>query len=145
MSVIELDSDLVGELAPGTLGLLEAAHNIVKGRRNPKVLLLQSKFLAAFKVVVGVQDSADGFGALLVSDGALVVAAVELLEVKLAARGLARPQSKIVGRGGIVTRDGHVVCDGLDDLAAFPEHGRLAVLLGHFADTAKELNLHSKG
>lgn len=89
MGVIELDGHLVRELPPGALGLLETANNVVQRGGNPEVLLLQAKFLSSLEVVIGVQNSTDSLSSLLIRDRAFVVAVIELLEIKLSARGLA--------------------------------------------------------
>jgi hypothetical protein len=145
VGVVELDGNLLGELLPGTLGLLEAANDVVQRGGDPEVLLLQAQLLAPLKVVVGVEHGADGLGALLVSNGAFVVAAVELLEVKLSARRLAGPQAEVVGGGGVVAGDGHIVGHGLNGLAALPVGDGLAILVGGLVDMAIELDLWARG
>lgn len=144
MGIVELNGDLLGEFLPGTLGLFEAANNIVERGCDPKVLLLQAELLASLEVVVGVKHGADGFGALLIGDGAFVVAIVELLKVEFAARSLAGPETKIVCGGGGVAGNGNVVSDGLDDLAAVPGGNRLAIGVGRFLDITIELDLRGE-
>jgi hypothetical protein len=51
VSVVKLNGDLVGEVLPGALGLLESANNVVERGSTPKVLLLQAKLLSTFKAV----------------------------------------------------------------------------------------------
>lgn len=46
VSVVELNSNLVGKFLPRTLALLETSNNVVKRGCTPKVLLLQAKLLA---------------------------------------------------------------------------------------------------
>lgn len=140
MRIVQLDSHLVGELPPRSLGLLEPPHDIVQRRSDPKVLLLKTQFLATLKVIIRVQHGADGLSTLLVRHGTLVVAAVELLEVELAARRFARPETKVVGCGGVVAWDGDVVGHGLDDFAAFPDGDSFAIGC-LFVDLAEELDL----
>lgn len=142
VGIIELDGNLIGELAPGALRLLEAANNVVKRGGNPEVLLLEAQLLASLEVVVGVEDSTDGLSALLVGNGAFVVAIVELLEVELAARGLGGPQAQVVGRRGIVAGNRNVVGNSLDNLATLPGGHGLALIVGGLLDAAKELDLH---
>jgi hypothetical protein len=118
VSIVELDSDLVRELIPGALGLLEATDDVVEGSSAPEVLLLQAKLLtsveativrhclrepAIYSLVVRVQHGRDCLGTLLIGYGALVIARVELLEVKLAAGCLAAPKTEIVARAGLVS------------------------------------------
>lgn len=85
VSVIKLDRNLIGELFPRTVRLLESSHDVEQRSRNPEVLLLEPKFLTGRDVVIGVQDSGDCLGLLLLTNGPFVVTGVELLEVKLAA------------------------------------------------------------
>jgi hypothetical protein len=59
----------------------------------------------SYILVVGVEHSRDGLRTLLVSDGALVLARVELLEIELAASCLASPQTEVVACVGLVTGD----------------------------------------
>ena len=141
MSVVELDGDLVREFAPGTRRLLEATDNVIERGGDPKVLLLEAELLAALEVVVGVEDGADGLGALLLGDGALVISVVELLKVKLAAGSFAGPQAEVVGGRGGVAGDGYVVGDGRDSLAALPAGYELARVVGLLADVSVELDL----
>lgn len=141
MSIVELDGDLVRELLPGALRLLEAANDVVQRGRNPKVLLFQTKLLTPFEVVVGVEHRTDGLSALLFGDGAFVVAIVELLEIKLASGSLAGPKSKIVGGGSIVTGNRNIVGDGFYYLAALPDGLGLAVVVDLLATVAVELDL----
>lgn len=54
MGIIELDGDLVGELAPGSLGLLVATDDVEEGGGAPEVLLLQAQLLTPVEVVVRV-------------------------------------------------------------------------------------------
>ena len=50
--VVELNSNLIRELLPGTLALLETANNVVKRGSTPEVLLLETKLFAAVKADV---------------------------------------------------------------------------------------------
>jgi hypothetical protein len=120
VSVVELDSDLIGELVPGAFALLEAADDVVERGSAPEVLLFQAKLLAAveaivvsnglrtprmYSLVVRVEHSRDGLGTLLISYGALVVARVKLLEVELAAGCFAAPKAEVVASAGFVSGD----------------------------------------
>lgn len=145
MGIVELDGDLVGELLPGALGLLKAAHNIIERCCHPEVLLLQSQLFTLLQVVVGVQHGTDGLSPLLVGDSSFVVAIVELGEIEFASGRLARPESQVVCSGCSVTRDGDIVGNGLDNVAAFPDKSSLAIVVGLLADLAVELNLLSQG
>lgn len=52
MRVVQLNGDLVRELVPRALALLEAAHDVVEGRCAPEVLLLEAELFAALKAVI---------------------------------------------------------------------------------------------
>jgi hypothetical protein len=51
VGIVELDSDLAGELLPSLLGLLETTNNVVERGGAPEVLLLETKLLATVKAV----------------------------------------------------------------------------------------------
>lgn len=91
MRVVQLDPDLVGELPPRSLGLLEPTDDVVERGGHPEVLLLQSKLLSSLQIIVRVQHRRDGLRPLLIRHSVLILARVELLKVKLPAAGLARP------------------------------------------------------
>ena len=88
VSIVELDGNLIRKLLPRSLRLLETTNDIVERCSDPKVLLLEAELLASLKVVIGIENGADGLGPLLVRNRTLVVAIVKLLEVELAARRL---------------------------------------------------------
>ncbi len=142
VGIVELDGDLLGEFLPRAFRLLEATDDVVERGGDPEILLLEAQLLAAVEVVVGVEDGADGLGSLLVRHGALVLAAVELLEIEFAARGLARPQPQVVGRRSPVTRNRHIVGDGCDRLAAVPSSHGPARTVRLLANLAIELYVH---
>ena len=141
VSVIKLDSHLVGELAPSSLGLLETPDNVMQGSSTPEVLLLQAELLASLEIIIRVEDSGDGLCTLLVRNGAFIITSIELLEVKLSAAGLARPKSKVVRRLGSIARDGHIIGNGLDNFAIFPGMHDLAALILVLANAAIKLNV----
>lgn len=126
------------------MGLLETTDNVVKRGSYPEVLLLQTELLAALQVVVGVQDSTDSLSSLLVSDRALVVSVVELLEVELSARGLTGPESEVVGRRRVVARNRHIESHSLDDFASLPLSDGLALVIDRLGNISKELNLERR-
>jgi hypothetical protein len=51
---VQLDSDIVGELRPGSAILFEASDNVLKGSRDKEELLFQTQYLADHVVIVGV-------------------------------------------------------------------------------------------
>jgi hypothetical protein len=54
-------------------------------------------------LVVGVEHSRDGLSTLLIRNGALILARVELLEVELATSSLATPETEVVAGTGLVS------------------------------------------
>jgi len=141
VGIIQLDCDLLGKLAPSTLGLLEPADNIIQGGSNPEVLLLQSKLLTTVEVVVGVKDGANRLSSLLIGHRTLVVTTVELLEVKLAAGSLTGPQTHVIGCGSVEPWNWHIISNGFDDFTTFPNCDVLSDLVLVFSDTSVELDL----
>ena len=89
VGIVQLDSNLICEVLPWSLRLLETSDDIVKRSSTPEILLFQSQLFSSFHVVVRVQDCGDGFGSLLVCDGAFILARVEFGKVEFARGGLA--------------------------------------------------------
>ena len=141
MSIVQLNSNLIGEFEPSTLRLLESADDIVQGCSDPEVLLLQTKLLTTIEVVVGVQDSRDGLCTLLICYRALVITTIELLEIKLSACGLGRPQTQVVRRVSVETWNGDIIGNGLDDFSTLPNCNMLAIVILIFSYASVELNL----
>jgi hypothetical protein len=67
------------------------------------MLVKRQTVLGTYILVVGVEHSRDSLSTLLVRDGALVLSRVELLEVKLAARSLATPETEVVASTSLVS------------------------------------------
>lgn len=141
MGIVKLNRNLVGEFAPGALGLLETANNIMQRGSHPEVLLLETEFFATIQVIVGIEDGADGLSSLLVCYRAFIVAAVELLEVKFAAGRFAGPEAEVIRRWGVIAGNWHVVRSGSNDLATFPVGHRLSIFVLRLANIAEESNL----
>ena len=137
-----LDGYLVGELLPSLLGLLEPSHNVEERGSTPEVLLLQAQLLTALQAVVGVEDGRDGLGTLLVRHRLLILSRVELGEVELTVRRLARPQSQVVGCSCTIARHWSVVRNGGHDLTVLPNTDLLAAVILIFPDVAVELNVN---
>jgi len=141
MGVVQLNGYLFWEIAPRSIGLLEAADDIIQRGRDPEVLLLQAKLFATVKIVVGVQNCTDGLSTLLICNRALVVATIELLEIKLSTSGFARPETQIVGSRGVKSRNWNIICNGLDDLTAIPDYNGLSLLILILSCVAVKLDL----
>jgi hypothetical protein len=141
MGIIQLNSNLVRELAPCTLGLLESTNNIVERRSDPEVLLLKSKLLTTVEVIIGIQDSTDGLGTLLVCNRTLVVTAVKFLEIEFSTGSFAGPETQIVGGMSIESRNRDIVGHSFDDLTTFPGTALLTLRILEFSHMAVELDL----
>lgn len=64
------------------------------------------------------------------------------MKVKLATRGLAGPETKVVGGGSVVSGDGHIVGYSLNNLTSFPDCDCLAVGVGGLVNLPEELDLY---
>jgi hypothetical protein len=89
--VVQLNCNLIRELGPRTVGLLESPNDIVQRSCDPEILLLQSELLTGRDIVVGVQNRRNCFGPLLIPDRSLIVTGVELLEVEFTTGRLGGP------------------------------------------------------
>jgi hypothetical protein len=112
-----------------------------------------------YLLVVGVEHGRDGLSTLLVCDGALVLARIELLEVKLATGSLAAPETKIVAGASFVSRNWsisfrlqiliansltrHIKSNSGHNLAALPRALLLALIVLPAIDMAVELHIHN--
>lgn len=143
MGIIQLNGNLIWELSPGALRLLESSNNVIKRGSNPEVLLLQTKLLTTIEIVVRVQDRTDGLSTLLVSHGALVITAVELLEVKLSTGSLTRPQAQIISSWCVKSRNWNIVSHRLDNFTALPDDflGSLSILVLSYATIELDLRM----
>jgi len=143
MSVVQLDSYLVGEFAPRSLALLEAANYIIEGSCHPEVLLLQAKLFTTIKIVVRIQHSTDGLSTLLISNGTLIVATIELLEIEFSTGSFTGPKTQIVRSRCVESRNRNIVSDSLDNFTAFPDYNILSLLILIFSGVAIKLNLQA--
>ena len=141
MGVIELNGNLLRELTPCTLRLLEATDDIIQRCSYPEVLLLKTKLLTAIEIVIGVQDSTDSLSTLLVTNRALIIATVKLLEIKLSACSLTGPETQVIGSRRVKSRNGYIVCNRLDNLTTFPDSNLLSSLVLVLSYISIELDL----
>src|ERR1039457_3974667 len=80
VGVIDLDGKAFGKTSDAfTQQEMERDH-VLQRTGNKKVLLAKAKKLPDFRLVIGIQDLADGFGENLVIDGLVVISGVERLE-----------------------------------------------------------------
>ena len=78
---------------------------------------------------------------MLVGNGALVVTAIELLEIKFSTGSFAGPETQIVGGRSVETRNWDIIGNRLDNLTTLPGARLLALRILEFSDMAVELNL----
>jgi hypothetical protein len=77
----------------------------------------------------------------LVCNGALIVTAVEFLEVEFSTGSFAGPQTQIVGSRSVEARNWDIISDCFNNLTTFPGASLLALRILEFSDMAVELNL----
>ena len=132
---------MLREFEPCTLGFFESTNNIVERRSDPEVLLLKSKLLTTVEVIIGIQDSTDGLGTLLVCNRTLVVTAVKFLEIEFSTGSFAGPETQIVGSSSIESRNWDIIGDSLYDFTTFPGTALLTLRILKFSYMAVELDL----
>mmetsp|Transcript_15868 Transcript_15868/g.40296 ORF Transcript_15868/g.40296 Transcript_15868/m.40296 type:complete len:476 (+) Transcript_15868:1271-2698(+) len=136
MRVVQLQRHLVREIFERAVLRGVPPKDVLQRRRHEEVLLLQAKLLALVSAVVGVKHAGNGLGVLLLENACDVVARVERLQVKLAAR-LGRPQAQVDRVRRAVSRDGVVVRHGVHLLGGIPHKDLPPILLAR-ADMAVE-------
>ena len=137
VGVVDVDGDLVGEVAEGLILLVVNAQDALQRRRHQQILLLQAQPLAGEVVVGGVEHLGNGLRHGVLLQGADVVAAGEGGHVE-AVGLLGAPEGQLVHLVGTVAGDIEVVGHGHDLLVAHVRHAELAVvhpLLGLAAQT----------
>ena len=139
MGVVELDRDLVGEVAPGAGQALEAADDVAQRARDEKVLLDEAQLLARFRLVVRIKNLGDGFALGLGGERLAVTAAVEGLEVDFLRR-TRFPKAEEIHRVGAVAGDRNVVGNADDLLGVHPARDVVALVVEDIFDVAVELD-----
>ena len=143
MGVVELDRELVGELADRG-ALEEQPDGVLQRARHEEVLLLEPQLLAGRARVVRVEHLGQILAADLLIHRAPVLADLERVEVELlVGRGAPQPQE---ARGlGAVARDRDVVRDALDRVRREPADAEPPVrpgrVLGEPAEPDRVLDL----
>mmetsp|Transcript_14192 Transcript_14192/g.37734 ORF Transcript_14192/g.37734 Transcript_14192/m.37734 type:complete len:345 (+) Transcript_14192:1053-2087(+) len=136
--VVHLDSDLLRQLGPLAVGLAdELAQQVLQGRADEEVLLLQTQDLAGSLVIVRVQDSREVLCLAPVVHGLSIAELVEGLEIELFSRERT-PEPEVVGVEGVEARDQVVVGHGLDDLSGDPASAPIAFLVAVLLALAPE-------
>jgi hypothetical protein len=117
MGVVDVDGDLVGQIAEGVVLLEMALQNALQRGRDEQVLLLEAQALAARMVVGGVEHLGDRLGHGVLLERADVVAAREGRHVEALGQ-LGAPEGELVDGLAVPAGDIHVVRDGHDGLVA---------------------------
>ena len=137
VGVVELDEDVLGEVAPFVAFLAEATEDVVDGGGDEEVLLAEAELFAGGGGVVGVEDLGEVLGEDLALDGLDVVAAVEFIEGEFVG-GLGAPEAEGGDGLALVADDGEVVGDGLDLLGGDPDPFVAAGAAGVVLDVSAE-------
>ena len=114
-----------------------AGDQVLQRGGREEEFLAEAEFLAGIALIAGIEDAGDGFGADAFALGALVVAAVESVELQRG-DGAGGPEAERVGVATAAADDGRVVGDGEDLLAGMPGEAGLAVGAGGVGDVAAE-------
>src|SRR5271154_3895880 len=128
MGVVQLNRPVTVELGYRTAAQPMQPEHVLQRAGGEKILLLEAKPFAAQLFVVGIQDLGDVLGGDLLLDRAVVVAAVEGLEVERFVR-FSSPQAQQVYPWHPVAEDRRIVRDSPDDSIGNPfgaRHPRLA-------------------
>ena len=91
-------------------------------------MLLQAQDFAGFRLVVRIQDFADGLGRYLLADGVVVIAFVEGLKVE-GVDCLGGPETQEVGHLRAEAGDGNIVGDAAHDVLGNPAHAEVAMIV----------------
>ena len=126
MRVVELDRDLVGELADVAVLLHVAADQILQRGGGEEIFLPQPQFLARRRRVARIEHLGDRLGAHLIGERADVIAAVEGVEPQRVG-GARRPQAQRVDVLAAPADDRRVIGDGHDGFARAPDMRQRAV------------------
>ena len=120
-------------------GALGPRENVLERRTHAEVLLLEPKLAPHDRRIVGVQNSREIFRVVLVPDGLLVVALVEVAQIELAVR-LGGPQANAVDRGRSIPGHQHVVGHGHDVDGVGPVTAQRAGLIPVLDEAAAKAN-----
>ena len=86
VGVVELDGDFIREIVPVVVAPTEASDDILERAGYEEILLDQAEFLAAFGLIIRVEDLGNGLAGVLVTHCFVVAAAVEGFEVEVLSR-----------------------------------------------------------
>ncbi|SHW51777.1 Uncharacterised protein [Mycobacteroides abscessus subsp. abscessus] len=129
MSVVELQSELLGQLVDRALGhIFQDVQHPLQGAGYKEVLLQQPQAFTGLGLVVGVEHLGDGFGRHLVLDGLVVVARVEGVQLE-GLYGPRAPQRQRVTSVHSVALDRGVVGDALEEALRNPASPEVPVLI----------------
>ncbi len=129
MSVVELQSELLGQLVDRALGhIFQDVQHPLQGAGYKEVLLQQPQAFTGLGLVVGVEHLGDGFGRHLILDGLVVVARVEGVQLE-GLYGPRAPQRQRVTSVHSVALDRGVVGDALEEALRNPASPEVPVLI----------------
>jgi len=106
VGIIQLDSDLVGQVLQRAVGGQVVLDDITDGSGRQEVLLAQAEDLALNVVVVGVQHLGDELGACVLAHRGVVVAQREAGHIKIGGLGL--PQAELCHALAVVALHIHI-------------------------------------
>ena len=129
MGVVELHGELLVESFHRNLLATHYPHHVLQRAGDEEILLLEPKFFALDRLVVGIEN----LGEILRDDFfvhcAIVVATVEHLEIERLWR-FSAPQAKCIGRVRVVAEDRRVVRQTNDDAPGYPTHTMTSFIVG---------------
>ena len=116
MGIVDVNRNLIGEVVQCSVVSEVVADDVLAGRGNHEVLLLQAEFLSFFNVVCRIENLGNQMGAVFLLCGPAEVSVVEGGHIKVCViGGFTLPESQCVYDTGIGAGDQHVVRNGVDD------------------------------
>ena len=128
---------MIGEIRDRDAAGIEVADHVLQGAAHEEVLLLQAQAPTLIRAVVGIEHLGEGLGAHLFLYGAVIVAAVEGIEVKRFG-GIGSPQPQPVAGVNPIAQHRHVVGNADSVLCWNPAHPVGAVLIAVALGVATE-------
>ena len=108
MGIVQLNGDFLRKIGPILVISAESTDDILQGTGNEEILLDQAKLLAAFGLVIGIENLGNGLAEIFLPYSFLITSVVECFEIKLL-RGLGLPEAQKIDRVGPVSRNGNIV------------------------------------
>ena len=142
MSIIDVDSHLVGEVVEGAVNVQVSPYDVADGSRRHEVLLTQTQALALCVVVVGVEHLGDSLRHDVPAQSLQVVALDEVVHAE--GRNVSLPEPQLGNCIAAVAGNVHIVGDSGNDGAVSQLHAVEAVVPG-LLQVAVEVYLYSLG